>query len=94
MGLSVGLDVSWDSVLTGIADQAGCIVREARDGGDPKAVLGALRSRADHVLQIGLETEPTSAWIAGRLLEAGLPVAGLETLPPRSRYDPGVLFHA
>ena len=79
MSLSVGVDVSLDAVSICIVDQAGCIVWEARVGGDPEAVLGALKSRADHISQIGLEAGPTSEWIAGRLLEAGLPVVCLET---------------
>lgn len=80
MGLSVGLDVSLESVSICIVDDAGSIVWEARVAGEPEAVLRALRSRADDISQIGLEAGPTSEWIAGRLLEAGLPVVCLETL--------------
>lgn len=79
MGFSVGLDVSLESVSICIVDDAGCIVSEARVGGDPEAVLDALASQADRISQIGLEAGPTSEWIAGRLLEAGLPVVCLET---------------
>ena len=42
-------------------------------------MLRALRSRSDDISRIGLEAGPISEWIAGRLLEAGLPVACLET---------------
>lgn len=79
MGLSVGLDVSLESVSICVVDDAGRIVCEARVGGDPEAVRQALGSRADRISQIGLEAGPTSEWIAGRLLDAGLPVVCLET---------------
>ncbi|GMG85355.1 IS110-like element ISRhru3 family transposase [Paralimibaculum aggregatum] len=79
MGFSVGLDVSLESVSICIVDDAGCIVSEARVDGDPDAVLDALRLQADRISRIGLEAGPTSEWIAGRLLEAGLPVVCLET---------------
>lgn len=46
MGLSVGLDVSLESVSICIVDGAGCIIWEARVAGEPEAVLRALRSRA------------------------------------------------
>jgi transposase len=79
MGLSVGLDVSLESVSICIVDDAGCSVWETCVGGDPEAVLEALGSWADRVSQIRLEAGPTSEWIAGRLLETGLPVVCLET---------------
>ncbi len=72
MGLSVGLDVSLESVCI-------CIVWETRVAGEPEAVLRALRSRADDISQVELEAGPTSEWIAGHLLGAGLPVVCLET---------------
>ena len=59
MGLSVGLDVSLESVSICIFDDTGCIVWEARVAGEPEAVLRALRSRADDISQIGLEAGPT-----------------------------------
>jgi hypothetical protein len=39
MGLSVGLDVSFESVSICVVEDAGHIVWKARVGGDPEAVL-------------------------------------------------------
>jgi transposase len=79
MGLFVGLDVSLETVSICVVDADGLVVWETRVAGEPEAVLDALRTRIDHVSRIGLEAGPTSEWIAGRLLQAGLPVVCLET---------------
>lgn len=79
MGLSIGLDVSLETIAICAVDEAGGIVWEARVGGEPEAVLEALGSWRDRISRIGLEAGPTSEWIAGRLLESGLPVVCLET---------------
>ncbi len=79
MGFFVGLDVSLETVSICVVDEEGLVVWETRVAGEPEAVLDALRTRIDRVSRIGLEAGPTSEWIAGRLLEVGLPVVCLET---------------
>lgn len=79
MGNFVGLDVSLETVSICIVNEGGLVVWEGRVAGEPDAVLDSLRTWVDRVSRIGLEAGPTSEWIAGRLLEAGLPVVCLET---------------
>src|SRR3974377_2302525 len=74
-----GLDVSVKLTSLCIVDEAGRIIREAKIGSDPDALLQVLKNRAYHFKRIGLEAGPLSQWLFSALAEAGLPVICVET---------------
>jgi transposase len=74
-----GLDVSVKATSLCIVDEAGNIIREAKVGSEPGALLQVLKNRAYHFKRIGLEAGPLSQWLFSALAEAGLPVICVET---------------
>ena len=74
-----GLDVSVKLTSLCIVDEAGRIIREAKIGSDPDALLQVLKNGAYHFKRIGLEAGPLSQWLFSALAEAGLPVICVET---------------
>src|SRR3974377_619445 len=74
-----GLDVSVKLTSLCIVDDAGGIIREAKFGDDPDALLQVLKNGAYHFKRIGLEAGPLSQWLFSALAEAGLPVICVET---------------
>src|SRR3974377_1491870 len=74
-----GLDVSVKLTSLCIVDEAGRIIREAKIGSDPDALLHVLKNGAYQFKRIGLEAGPLSQWLFSALAEAGLPVICVET---------------
>jgi len=74
-----GLDVSVKLTSLCIVDETGRIIREAKIGSDPDALLQVLKNGAYHFKRIGLEAGPLSQWLFSALAEAGLPVICVET---------------
>ena len=81
IGMSVfaGLDVSLAAVAICIVDEQGGVVWQGRADSTPGAVIAALEPWKADLVRVGLEAGPSSEWIAGRLIEAGLPAVCLET---------------
>lgn len=78
MGYYVGLDVSLEMTSVCIIDAAGKVRSEARIASEPAAVIEHLAGLGIEVERVGLEAGALSEWLAGALLEAGLPVVCME----------------
>jgi hypothetical protein len=57
-----------------ILDQTGKIEREGVVPSDPEAIAAFIKSRAPHVVRVGLETGATATWLWTELNKLGLPV--------------------
>ncbi len=74
-----GLDVSVKETSVCIVDDGGRIVREAKVGSEPEALLQVLMTPGQAFKRIGLEAGPLSQWLFSALAQAGLPVICVET---------------
>jgi len=74
-----GLDVSVKETSVCIVDDGGRIVREAKVGSEPEALLQVLMTPGQVFKRIGLEAGPLSQWLFSALAQAGLPVICVET---------------
>jgi transposase len=79
MDYFAGLDVSVKETSVCIVDDAGKIVREARVGSEPEALLQVLANNTYRFKRVGLEAGPLSQWLYSVLAETGLPVICVET---------------
>ena len=70
----VGLDVSLKQTSICVVSETGSVVREGVVGSDPETIAAFVRSKAQDVVRIGLETGPTSTWLWTELKRLGLPV--------------------
>jgi transposase len=70
----VGLDVSLKQTSICVVNQAGSVVREGVVDSDPDAIAAFVRSNAQEVGRIGLETGPTTTWLWTELKQLGLPI--------------------
>ena len=85
MRIFVGLDVSLASVSVCVVEESGEILWQGKADGTPESVLAALEPWRASLERVGLEAGPTSEWIGGCLLEAGVPTVCLETRHVRPR---------
>src|SRR5271165_2808174 len=74
-----GIDVSLEHSSVCVVDAGGKIVREAKVGSEPAALIGYFRPFELAVVRIGLEAGPLSQWLYAKMKEAGLAVELLET---------------
>ncbi len=74
-----GLDVSVKETSVCIVDDGGRIVREAKVGSEPEALLQVLMTPGQAFRRIGLEAGALSQWLFSALAQAGLPVICVET---------------
>ena len=78
MGYYAGLDVSLEVTSVCIVDAAGKVVSEAKVASEPTAVIRYLAGVGSGIERVGLEAGALSEWLAGALLEAGMPVVCME----------------
>jgi predicted NBD/HSP70 family sugar kinase len=69
----VGLDVSLKLTAICIVDRTGKIVREGAVTSDPEAIAAFIKSYAQHVARVGLESGATSTWLWTELNKMGQP---------------------
>ncbi|MEO1544431.1 MAG: IS110 family transposase [Pseudomonadota bacterium] len=69
----VGLDVSLKQTAICVVDQTGAVKQEAMIPSDPEMIADFVRSHANSVARIGLESGPTSTWLWTELNKLGLP---------------------
>jgi transposase len=74
-----GIDVSLECSSVCIVDGSGKIVREAKVGSEPEALIGWLTWRGLGLARIGLEAGPLSQWLYAAMKQQGLAVELLET---------------
>jgi transposase len=74
-----GIDVSLECSSVCIVDAGGKIIREAKVGSEPAALIEYFGSLGFAVMRIGLEAGPLSQWLYAAMREAGLAVELLET---------------
>jgi transposase len=74
-----GIDVSLELSSVCVVDGEGKIVREAKVGSEPSALIEWFGSLGFSVERIGLEAGPLSQWLYSALKQAGLAVELLET---------------
>ncbi len=86
-----GLDVSVKETSVCIVDDGGRIVREAKVGSEPEALLQVLMTPARSSKRIGLEAGPLSQWLFSALAQAGLPV---KFVSRREHHESGFLRKA
>jgi transposase len=70
----VGLDLSLKLTAICVVDQAGKIKREGVVPSDPEAIATFIKSQAQRVARMGLETGATATWLWTELNNLGLPV--------------------
>lgn len=70
----VGLDVSQQLTHVCVVDREGAIIWRGTCLSTPKDIANTIRSKAPHVVRIGLETGPLSTWHWHSLHKMGLPV--------------------
>src|SRR5215472_779042 len=74
-----GIDVSLELSSVCVVDAQGKIVREAKVGSEPEALLAFFASLSFAVKRIGLEAGPLSQWLHAGLKRAGFDTVLLET---------------
>ncbi len=74
-----GIDVSLELSSVCIVDAKGKIVREAKVGSDPAALVAFLQELGLAIERIGLEAGPLSQWLYAGLTKAGFEAVLLET---------------
>jgi transposase len=74
-----GIDVSLECSSVCIVDGSGKIVREAKVGSEPEALIGWLTWWGLGLARIGLEAGPLSQWLYAAMKQQGLAVELLET---------------
>ncbi len=82
-----GLDVSVKETSVCIVDDGGRIVREAKVGSEPEALLQVLMTPGQAFRRIGLEAGALSQWLFSALAQAGLPVICVETRLHESGFE-------
>jgi transposase len=60
----VGLDVSLEETSVCVLDANGAVKWEGRVKSDPAALTQMIRQRAPQAAKVGLESGPTSTWLA------------------------------
>jgi transposase len=78
MGYFAGLDVSLEMTSVCLINAAGKVVSEGKVPSEPAEVVRPLADLGRDVERVGLEAGPLSEWIAGGLLEAGVPAVCME----------------
>ena len=78
MGYFAGLDVSLEETAICVVDEAGRIVREARIGSEPEALVEFFRASGMVMERVGLEACSLTAWLQQGLSAAGLPAICIE----------------
>src|ERR1700754_1177156 len=81
-----GIDVSLESSSICVVDGSGRIVREAKAGSEPVALLAWFKELGLHLTRIGLEAGPLSQWLYAGMRDAGLSVELLETRHVRDAF--------
>ena len=74
-----GIDVSLELSSVCVVDAKGKIVKEAKVGSDPGALVAFLRGLSLAIERIGLEAGPLSQWLHAGLTQAGFETVLLET---------------
>ena len=74
-----GIDVSLEASSVCVIDETGKIVREAKVGSEPAALIAWFGSLGLSLTRIGLEAGPLSQWLYAAMRDAGLAVELLET---------------
>jgi transposase len=82
-----GIDVSLECSSVCVVDANGKIVREAKVGSEPEALIAWFRSLGFAVERIGLEAGPLSQWLFAAMRGAGLAVELLETRHVRKAFE-------
>jgi transposase len=73
-----GLDVSLEETAICIVDKAGLIVREARTGSEPEALVAFFSACGIAMERVGLEACSLTAWLHQELSEAGITAICIE----------------
>jgi transposase len=81
-----GIDVSLEESSVCVVDASGKIVREAKVGSEPQALIGWFGWLGGTVARIGLEAGPLSQWLYAGMRQAGLAVELLETRHVRDAF--------
>ena len=79
MELYAGIDVSLNSCSVCVVDGAGGIVKEAKVGSEPEALIGFFRALPSAPARIGLEAGPLSQWLYAGLRKEGFEAVLMET---------------
>jgi transposase len=74
-----GIDVSLESSSVCVVDATGRVVREAKVGSEPEALIGWFGGLGIELARIGLEAGPLSQWLYAGMRDAGLAAELLET---------------
>jgi transposase len=86
MDYYAGIDVSLESSSVCVVDGSGRIIREAKVGSEPVALLAWFKGLELDLVRIGLEAGPLSQWLYAGMREAGLAVELLETRHVRDAF--------
>jgi transposase len=81
-----GIDVSLESSSVCVVDATGRVVREAKIGSEPEALVGWFCQLDVELARIGLEAGPLSQWLYAGMRDAGLAVELLETRHVRDAF--------
>ena len=81
-----GIDVSLESSSVCVVDANGRIVREAKVGSEPEALIAWFEGLKVRPSRIGLEAGPLSQWLYAGMREAGFAVELLETRHVRDAF--------
>jgi len=82
-----GIDVSLECSSVCVVDANGKIVREAKVGSEPEALIAWFHSSGFAPERIGLEAGPPSQWLFAAMKTAGLAVELLETRHVRKAFE-------
>lgn len=74
-----GIDVSLELSSVCVVDAKGKIIKEAKVGSDPEALVTFFRGLGVAIDRIGLEAGPLSQWLYARLTQSGFETVLLET---------------
>jgi transposase len=78
VGYFAGLDVSLEETAICVVDEAGRIVREARIGSEPEALVEFFRASGMVMERVGLEACSLTAWLQQGLSAEGIPAICIE----------------
>ena len=81
-----GIDVSLESSSICVVDASGRIVREAKVGSEPEALIAWFAGLEIRLSRVGLEAGPLSQWLYAGMQEAGFAVELLETRHVRDAF--------
>ena len=79
-----GLDVSLELTSVCLVDGQGHVVREAKVGSEPEALIRFLHEQDLEICRVGLEAGPLSQWLHAGLVAAGFETVLLESRPVKS----------